>query len=78
MKWSQAVCASILIDGLYPLPARSHPRLDWNLPGSPRESAFAPNALAADWRPSQAGRSSILNLARGSRGNGARSIEAED
>ena len=80
MKWSQAVCASILIDGLYPLspPARSHPRLDWDFPGSPGESTFAPNALAPDWRPSQAGRSSILNLARGSRGNGARSIEAED
>jgi len=77
MKWSQAVCASILIDGLYSLsPARSHPRFDWDFPGSPGESAFAPNALAADWRPSQAGRASILNM--GSRDNGARSIEAED
>ena len=58
MKWSQAVCASILIDGLYPLspPARSHPRLDQDFPGSPGESAFTPNALAADWRLSpQAG-----------------------
>ena len=82
MKWSQAVCASILIDGLYSLspPARSHPRLDQDFPGSPGESAFTPNALAADWRLSpQAGRTSILNLARymGSRSNDPRSIGAE-
>ena len=77
MKWSQAVCASILIDGLYPLlPARSNQ----DFPGSPGESAFTPNALAADWRLSpQAGRTSILNLARymGSRSNDPRSIGAE-
>ena len=61
MKWSQGVCASILIDGLYPLspPARSHPRLDQDFPGSPGELAFTPNALAADWRLSpQAGKPS--------------------
>ena len=77
MKWSQAVCASILIDGLYPLspPARSCPRLE-DFSGS-EDLAFTPNALAADWRLSpQSGRTSILNCARymGSRSNARWSI----
>jgi hypothetical protein len=80
MKWSQAVCASILIDGLYPLspPARSHPRLDRDFPSSPAESAFTPNALAADWRPSQDGRTSISREIYGLAKQRPRSIGAED
>ena len=74
MKWSQALCASILIDGLYPLSPLdgSYPRWDQDFPYSGE-----PNALAADWRLSpQPGRTSILNLARyvGSRSSDPRSI----
>jgi hypothetical protein len=64
MKWSQGLCASILIDGLYfhPPVAGSNPR--WNEDFSGANPASPPNALAPDWRLSpEAGRPSILELA---------------
>jgi hypothetical protein len=67
MKWSQALCASILIDGLYSVPpvARPNPRGNQDFPGVPVDPAFTPNALAPDWGLSQkAGRTPVLNVAR--------------
>ena len=67
MKWSQVLCASILIDGLYSLPpiAGPKPRGSEDLPGVPVDPAFTPNALAPDWGLSQrTGRTPVLNVAR--------------
>jgi hypothetical protein len=67
MKWSQGLCASILMDGLYAFspPARSHPQLDRDFSGFLGHPAFTSNALAADWRLSpQDYRTLILNLAK--------------
>jgi hypothetical protein len=67
MKWSQGLCAAILIDGLYPVSplARLNPRLRQNFPDVPVKPASTPNALAPDWRLSPpAGRTSVLDMAR--------------
>jgi len=59
MKWSQGLCAAILLDGIYAFSpaARSNQRMDRDLPRSPVDPAFTPNALAADWGlPPGAGR----------------------
>jgi hypothetical protein len=59
MKWSQGLCASILLDGFYSFSPRRKldPRLGQDFPGAPVGPAFAPNALAADWGlPPEAGR----------------------
>jgi hypothetical protein len=63
MKWSQGLCASILIDGLYSHPpvAGSNTRWQREFPAEPTQ---APNALAPDWRLSNGSeRPSILELA---------------
>jgi hypothetical protein len=50
MKWSQALCASILVDGLcYAPEVRSNPRPDQDFPGVPADPASKPNALAVDF-----------------------------
>jgi hypothetical protein len=65
MKWSQAVCASILVDGLCSLPpaAKPLPRLDRELDGLAVDPAFRPNVLAADWRRPRPGRTPLLDMA---------------
>jgi hypothetical protein len=65
MKWSQGLCAAILIDGLFPVSpiAKANPRRDGAFPGAPLEPASAPNALAADWGLSPERRTPALNLA---------------
>jgi hypothetical protein len=65
MKWSQALCASILVDGLcYAPEVRPNPRPEQDFPGVPADPAFTPNALAADFGPPQsAGRTPLLNVA---------------
>ena len=65
MKWSQGLCASILIDGLYfhPPVAGSNPRWNEDFSGTTEPTA-RPNALAPDWRLSNGPeRPSILELA---------------
>jgi hypothetical protein len=67
MKWSHAVCASILVDGRYSVPpvARPNPRSDQDFPGVPLNPASTPNALAADWGLSpETGRTPVLDIAR--------------
>jgi hypothetical protein len=67
MKWSQALCTSILIDGLYSLPpiAGSKPRGNQDFPDVKVDPAFTPNALAPDWGLApRAGRPPVLNVAR--------------
>jgi hypothetical protein len=51
MKWSQAICASILVDEFYllSLNARSNPRSGRDVPRLPAEPAFRPNLFTADW-----------------------------
>ena len=51
MKWSQGLCAAILIDGLYsPAPvARPNPLWERDFPGATSDPASTPNALAPDW-----------------------------
>ena len=51
MKWSQAICASILVDEFYllSLNARSNPRSGRDVPRLPVEPAFRPNLFTADW-----------------------------
>ena len=51
MKWSQAICASILVDEFYFLSphTRSNPRSGRDVPGVPLEPAFRPNLFTADW-----------------------------
>ena len=50
MKWSQGLCAAILIDGLYfPQPARVNPRWERDFPTP--DPAATPNALKPDWSP---------------------------
>jgi hypothetical protein len=66
MKWSQGLCASILIDGFYPISpgARRNPRGNRDFPGVPVDPASTPNSLAADWGLSpEAGRTTVLNSA---------------
>jgi hypothetical protein len=67
MKWSQALCGSILVDGLCYAPpvARPNPQPDQDFPGLPADPAITPNALAADFGPPQkAGRTPLLDVAR--------------
>ena len=65
MKWSQAVCASILVDGLCsPLPVtKPKPRSDRDLPGLLVDPCFRPNVLAADWCMPRLGRTPLLDMA---------------
>jgi len=51
MKWSEAICASILVDEFYllSLNARSNPRSGRDVPRLPAEPAFRPNLFTADW-----------------------------
>ena len=51
MKWSQAICASILVDEFYllSLHARSNSRSGREVPSAPLEPAFRPNLFKADW-----------------------------
>jgi hypothetical protein len=51
MKWSQAICASILVDEFYFLSphTRSNPRSGRDVPGVPLEPALRPNLFTADW-----------------------------
>ena len=51
MKWSQAICASILVDEVYllSLNARFNPRSGRDVPRLPAEPAFRPNLFTADW-----------------------------
>jgi hypothetical protein len=53
MKWSQAICASILVDEFYllSLHARSNLRSGRysDGPGAPLEPALKPNLFTADW-----------------------------
>ncbi len=67
MKWSQGLCASILVDALYfdAPAATANPRMERDFPPSPANPASRPNALAADWRLSpEAVSVAILELAR--------------
>jgi hypothetical protein len=51
MKWSQAICASILVDGFYSVSPddRFDRRLDWGVPLAPSAPVFRPNLFTADW-----------------------------
>ena len=50
MKWSQGLCASILVEEFFfPSPRAARPRLDRELPGVAADPAFTANALAVDW-----------------------------
>jgi hypothetical protein len=51
MKWSQAICASILVDEFYLLSphTRSRSRSERDVMGVPLEPAFRPNLFTADW-----------------------------
>ena len=51
MKWSQAICASILVDEFYTLSphARSNLRSDLGVPAVPSEPMSRPRLFAADW-----------------------------
>jgi hypothetical protein len=51
MKWSQAICASILVDEFYllSLHARSNSRSGREVPSAPLEPVFRPNLFIADW-----------------------------
>jgi hypothetical protein len=51
MKWSQAICASILVDEFYllSLHARSNSRSGRDVPNVPLEPALRPNLFTADW-----------------------------
>jgi hypothetical protein len=62
VKWSQAICASILIDGLYSIPVRPNPRRKRDFPVLPVDPAYTPNALAADWGVPEPRRAPVLNL----------------
>ena len=62
MKWSQAICASILIDGLYSIPGRPNPRRKLDFPGLPADPAYTPNALAPDWGVPERRPAPVLNL----------------
>jgi hypothetical protein len=64
MKWSQGLCAAILMDELYVLSpaARRKPRR--GLTDAQVEPASMPNALRADWRLSpEAGRTDLMSVA---------------
>jgi hypothetical protein len=59
MKWSQGLCAAILLDGFYSFTpkARPKPRQDRDLPDVPSDPSFFANALAPDWDlPAEASR----------------------
>jgi hypothetical protein len=51
MKWSQAICASILVDEFYllSLHARLNSRSGRDVPNVPLEPALRPNLFTADW-----------------------------
>lgn len=51
MKWSQAICASILVEGFYSVSPddRFDRRLDWGVPLVPSAPVFRPNLFTADW-----------------------------
>jgi hypothetical protein len=51
MKWSQAICASILVDEFYllSLHVRSNSRSSGDVPNVPLEPALRPNLFTADW-----------------------------
>ena len=51
MKWSQAICASILVDEFYllSLHARTNSRSGRDVPNVPLEPALRPNHFTADW-----------------------------
>ena len=51
MKWSQAICASILVDEFYTLSphARFNLRSDLGVPAVPSEPMSRPRLFAADW-----------------------------
>ena len=46
MKWSQAICASILVDGFYATSPRYNEQVDW---GVPLGRGYRPNLLTPDW-----------------------------
>ncbi len=54
MKWSQAICVSILVDGLYPAPVVDgrKPRFGHGLAATSLESLPPRNLLARIWEPS--------------------------
>ena len=51
MKWSQVICASILVEGFYSVSPddRCDRRLDWGGPLVPSAPVFRPNLFTADW-----------------------------
>jgi hypothetical protein len=51
MKWSQAICVSILVDGLYPAPGLK-PRLGRGLSATALAPTPPHNLLAPNWGPS--------------------------
>ena len=67
MKWSQGLCAAILIDELQFLPPVGGPNPRWerDFPDVSPEPASTPNTLAADWGLSpEAGRTPVPTLAK--------------
>jgi hypothetical protein len=60
MKWSQGLCAAILLDGFYAFSPRmgAKPRQDRDFPDVPSNPSLFSNALAPDWGlPPEPGRS---------------------
>ena len=51
MKWSQGLCAAILLDGFYAFSPRmrAKPRQDRDFPDVPSDPSFFSNAVAPDW-----------------------------
>jgi len=54
MKWSQAICVSILVDGLYPVPSVDglKPRLGHGLSATALAPTRPHNLLAPNWEAS--------------------------
>jgi hypothetical protein len=54
MKWSQAMCVSILVDGLYPVPSADglKPRFGHGLSAAALEPMPPRNLLRPNWGPS--------------------------
>ena len=49
MKWSQAICASILVDEFYTLSPHARSNLRSGVPAVPSEPMSRPRLFAADW-----------------------------